>query len=92
MGRSDLFFDLAAFAVGIALEPARRTTVGAEDLVAGLLLAAEREVGTADRTGEVFESHDPGIGTSESQLEARQSFRAWGLRPGRGPRGIECTR
>ncbi len=55
--------------VGISREPARRTAETAVDLVSGLFVATEREVGIANRTTEFDQCHVQEIGESRAELE-----------------------
>jgi hypothetical protein len=55
--------------VGVSQEPARRAAEAAKDLVSGLFIAAEREVGVANRTAEFDESHIREIGGFWEELE-----------------------
>jgi len=68
-GASDIFFDLALFVVGVSREPARRTAEAAIDLVSGLFVATEREVGIANRATEFNQSHVREIGGPREELE-----------------------
>ena len=54
---SDLLFDLALLVVGIGREPAGRSAEAAVDLIPGLFIATEREVGVADGAAELDQSY-----------------------------------
>ena len=53
----------------VSRESARRTAEAAKDLVSGLFVATEREVGIANRTTELDQSHVREIGGPREELE-----------------------
>ena len=70
--------------MGIPREPARRTAEAAKDLVSGLFVATEREVGIANRTTELDQSHAREIGGPREELE--RPLEPARAEPTRGPR------